>query len=94
MLGDENPVCGNKSPETLGGTAGGLCVYVEDCDAVFNRAVSAGATVMKPLTDQFYGDRSGTVIDPYGHPWTISTHVEDVSDDEMKRRLAAMMQPA
>ena len=93
MLGDECPVMGNKSPQSLGGTTGGLCVYVEDCDAVFGRAVAAGATVMKPPADQFYGDRSGTVIDPFGHAWTIATHKEDVSIDEMKARMAALMQP-
>ncbi len=93
MLGDENPQWGNKSPQTLGGTAGGLCVYVEDCDAVYEKALAAGATVMKPLADQFYGDRSGTVIDPFGHAWTIATHKEDVSLDEMKRRMAALAPP-
>ena len=93
MLGDENPEWGNKSPQTLGGSAGGLCIYVEDCDALFDRAVAAGATVMKPLADQFYGDRSGTVIDPFGHAWTLATHQEDVSIDEMKARMAALMQP-
>jgi PhnB protein len=93
MFGDENPQWGNKSPQTLGGTAGGLCLYVEDCDAVFEKALAAGATVMKPMADQFYGDRSGTVIDPFGHAWTVATHKEDVSLDEMKARMAAMMQP-
>lgn len=93
MLGDECPVMGNKSPQSLGGTTGGLCVYVEDCDAVFGRAVAAGATVMKPPADQFYGDRSGTVTDPFGHAWTIATHKEDVSIPEMKARMAALMQP-
>jgi PhnB protein len=93
MLGDENPDFGNKSPQTLGGTPGGLCIYVEDCDAVFEKALATGATVMKPMEDQFYGDRSGTVIDPFGHAWTIATHKEDVSLDEMKARMAAMMQP-
>jgi PhnB protein len=92
MLGDEHPEWGNKSPQALGGTPGGLCIYVEDCDAVFDRALKAGATVMKPMEDQFYGDRSGTVIDPFGHAWTIATHKEDVSIDEMKARMAALMQ--
>ena len=93
MFGDENPDFGNKSPQTLGGTPSGLCVYVEDCDALFARAVAAGASVMKPLADQFYGDRSGTVIDPFGHAWTFATHKEDVTMDEMKARMAALMQP-
>lgn len=92
MLGDENPDFGNKSPQALGGTAGGMCVYVADCDAVFNKAVAAGATVMKPLADQFYGDRSGTVIDPFGHAWTLATHIEDVTEEEMQKRMAAMAQ--
>jgi len=97
MLGDECPQMGNKSPETLGGATGGLCIYVDDCDAVFAKALAAGATVMKPMEDQFYGDRSGTVIDPFGHAWTLATHKEDVSIEEMQRRMAAMMaqmQPA
>jgi PhnB protein len=93
MFADETPEWGNKSPETLGGTAGGLCLYVEDCDAVFAKALAAGATVMKPMADQFYGDRSGTVSDPFGHAWTIATHKENVSVEEMHARMAAMMQP-
>ena len=93
MFGDECPEFGNKSPQTLGGTAGGLCLYVADCDAVFEKALAAGATVMKPMADQFYGDRSGTVIDPFGHAWTIATHKEDVSVEEMHARMAALMQP-
>lgn len=90
MLGEENPAWGNKSPQALGGTPAGLMLYVPDCDAVFARAVAAGATVMKPLTDQFYGDRSGTVIDPFGHAWTVATHVEDVPPGEMQKRMDAM----
>jgi PhnB protein len=91
MLCDEMPEWGNKSPQTIGGTASGLCVYVEDCDARFEQAVAAGATVTKPLADQFYGDRSGTVTDPFGHVWTLATHKEDVSVEEMHKRMAAMM---
>jgi PhnB protein len=91
MFGEENPAWGSKSPQALGGTPAGLCIYVEDCDAVFNRAVTAGATVMKPLADQFYGDRSGTVIDPFGHQWTVATHIEDVSPADMKTRMDAMV---
>ncbi|HET6576661.1 MAG TPA: VOC family protein [Fimbriiglobus sp.] len=93
MFGDECPVMGNKSPQSLGGTTGGLCIYVANCDAMFAKALATGATVMKPMADQFYGDRSGTVIDPFGHAWTIATHKEDVSLDEMKARMAALMQP-
>jgi PhnB protein len=65
-------------------------LYVNDCDAIFKRAVDAGATVKRPLADQFYGDRSGTVVDPFGNVWTISTHKEDVSKEEMEKRMAAM----
>jgi PhnB protein len=65
-------------------------IYVTDCDAVFKRAVDAGATVQRPLADQFYGDRSGTVVDPFGNVWTIATHKENVSQEEMGRRLKAM----
>jgi PhnB protein len=91
MLADEFPGMGHKSPTSLGGSPAGICLYVKDCDALFKQAVAAGATVMKPLQDQFYGDRSGTVIDPFGHQWTVATHIEDVSPDEMKRRHTEMM---
>ena len=90
MLADEFPEMVARSPASLGGTPVGFCLYVPECDAVFARAVAAGARVERPLQDQFYGDRSGTVIDPYGHKWTIATHVEDVSPQEMERRMAAM----
>lgn len=88
MLSSEMPGC-NKSPETLGGTPVSLCLYVEDSDASFKRAVDAGAEVLRPIEDQFYGDRSGGVIDPFGHQWWLMTHKEDVSPEEMKRRLPA-----
>jgi PhnB protein len=91
MMADEFPEMGAKGPHTLGGSAIGLCLYVEDCDALFHRAVSAGATVVRPLQDQFYGDRSGTVTDPFGHVWTIATHKEDVAPDEMEKRAAEAM---
>ena len=89
MLADEmdHPDAIAKSPRTLGGVTSGLCLYVVDCDAIFNRAVAAGAKVRRPLTNQFYGDRSGTVEDPFGQVWTMSTHVEDVAPDEMRRRM-------
>jgi PhnB protein len=89
MMADEmdHPDAISKSPRTLGGVTSGLCLYVVDCDAIFNRAVAAGGKVRRPLTTQFYGDRSGTVEDPFGQVWTISTHVEDVPPDEMKRRM-------
>jgi len=91
MLADEmdHPDAIAKSPRTLGGVTSGLCLYVVDCDAIFNRAVAAGAKVRRPLTNQFYGDRSGTVEDPFGQVWTVSTHVEDVPPDEMRRRMEA-----
>jgi PhnB protein len=94
MLCDEMPMFGNRGPESLGGTTCGLCVYVPDADAAFARAVAAGAKAFRPVQDQFYGDRSGTVIDPFGHLWTVSTHVEDVSVEEMQRRCADLMKSA
>ncbi len=92
MLADEmdHPDAVAKSPRTLGGVTSGLCLYVADCDALFNRAVEAGGKVRRPLTNQFYGDRSGTVEDPFGQVWTISTHVEDVAPDELRRRMEAV----
>ena len=89
MLGEESPERGFRSPQTLGGSGTGLCLYVEDVDAWFKRAVDAGGKVFRPVENQFYGDRTGTFIDPYGHNWTISTHVEDVTDEEMARRMKA-----
>jgi PhnB protein len=90
MLADESPEMGHKSPQTLGGTAITLMFYVQDVDAQFAKAVAAGGTVKQALKDQFYGDRSGTITDPFGHIWTIATHKEDVSPEEMQRRMAAM----
>jgi PhnB protein len=90
MLADEFPEWGAKSPQTIGGTPVGLAVYVDDVDAVFKQAIAAGGKEEKPVKDQFYGDRSGTLIDPFGHKWTIATLVEDVSSEEMQRRMAAM----
>lgn len=87
MLADEMP--DHKSPESLGGSGGGLMLYVTDVDQTFERAVAGGGKSMKPVENQFYGDRSGSLIDPFGHVWTIATHVEDVSEDEMNRRMAA-----
>jgi len=87
MLADEYPDYGNLSPKTLGGSSVRLHMYVEDVDAFFEKAVAAGAKVLIPLADQFYGDRSGRLEDPFGHVWLVSTHVEDVSPDEMERRM-------
>jgi PhnB protein len=84
MLADEYPEMGFKGPQ--GGSPVGLMIYVPDVDTQFKKAIDAGGKVMKPLQDQFYGDRSGTLTDPFGHVWTISTHKEDVSPEEMDRR--------
>ena len=90
MLADECPESGARSPEALGGTSVSLMLYVENSDAMTERAVAAGATVVRPIQNQFYGDRSATLSDPFGHQWTIATHIEDVSPEEIDRRLAAM----
>jgi PhnB protein len=95
MLSDEMPEMPDavaRTPKTLGGTTFGFNVYLEDVDSRFERAVAAGAKVRRPLTNQFYGDRSGTVEDPFGHLWTLASRVEDVSPEEMKRRMANMPQ--
>jgi len=97
MIGEENEAWGAKGPHSIGGSPVGLCVYFPDVDARTAAAVAAGATVVKPVMDQFYGDRSGTVSDPFGHQWTLATHIEDVSHEEMCRRMDEMMkgmQPA
>lgn len=85
-VADEVPAMGNKSPKTLGGTSVALYLYTERVDAVFKKAVAAGATVRMPVTDMFWGDRTGTVVDPFGHTWSIATHIEDVTPLEMKKR--------
>jgi PhnB protein len=90
MLSDEHPEQGFKGPKSLGGSAVGLMIYVDDCDAVFKKAIEAGGVETKPVQDQFYGDRSGSIKDPFGHIWTISTHKEDVTPEEIDKRLAAM----
>ena len=90
MLADEFPEMGARSPQALGGTPVGICLYVPDVDSLFNQAIQAGGKVERPLQNQFYGDRSGTFIDPFGHKWTIATHIEDVSPEEIGRRMAAM----
>jgi PhnB protein len=87
MMADEFPEMGARSPEALGGTPVSILLYVEDVDAMAPRAEAAGAKITRPLQDQFYGDRSCTLLDPFGHQWTISTHKEDVSPEEMKRRM-------
>ncbi len=87
MLADE--VAEHRGPESLGGSPVSILLYVEDVDSVFKQAVAAGAKVQRPLADQFYGDRTGGITDPFGHVWYISTHKEDVSPEEMKKRAAA-----
>jgi PhnB protein len=91
MLADEAPEIGFRAPTTIGGTPVVISVYVEDVDAVFERAIQAGATSLRALEDQFYGDRSGQFEDPFGHRWSVATHVEDVSPEEMERRSAEAM---
>jgi PhnB protein len=90
MLADEMPQMGYRSPAALGGSSVSVMLYVPDVDKVVERAVKAGAKVERPVADQFYGDRSGTIHDPFGHVWTVSTHKEDVSPEEMQRRAAGM----
>jgi PhnB protein len=93
FLGDEFPdMGGSPSPKTLGQTPSSLHLYVEDADAVFQRALNAGATVRMPIEDMFWGDRYGTITDPFGHEWAIATRKEEVSDEEMRRRVEAMSQ--
>ena len=89
MLADEFAEMKALSPLTIGGTAVLIMIYVEDADAVFGRAIAAGATELQPMADKFYGDRAGTLIDPFGHMWTVATHTEDVSPEEMQRRAEA-----
>ena len=91
MLADEHPAMGYRSPRSLGGSSVSILLYLEDVDRVFDRAVKAGAKAQRPVMDQFYGDRAGTLEDPFGHVWTIATHVEDVPPEEMKRRAEAAM---
>ena len=90
MLSDEHPEMGYKGAKSLGGTPVSLMIYVDDVDTVYQRAINSGGTEVKPLQDQFYGDRSGTLTDPFGHVWTVSTHKEDVTPEEIEKRLAAM----
>ena len=89
MLADEHPEMGARGPRTIGGSPISLALYVEDVDATVSRAVEAGAKLTRPVANQFYGDRTGGVEDPFGHAWHVATHVEDVSEEEMKKRAAA-----
>lgn len=89
MMADEYPEMGAKAPAAFGGSPVSLMVYCEDVDAMVKRAAEAGARIERPVENQFYGDRAGSIVDPYGHRWHIATHVEDVSPEEMKRRMQA-----
>jgi PhnB protein len=91
MLADEYPEMGIRGPKAIGGTPVTISVYVEDVDAVFDRALAAGATVVRPVRDEFYGDRTGQFEDPFGHRWSVATHVEDVAPEEMTKRAAEAM---
>jgi len=92
MLADEFPEMGARSPQSLGGSAVSILLYVEDVDALFSQAVAAGAKVLRPVEDKFYGDRSGGVVDPFGHQWHIATHKEDIAPEELQKRAAALGQ--
>jgi len=87
MLADEFPEFGSLSPQSIGGSPMGLHIYIENVDAAFDRAVKAGAQVEMPVSDQFWGDRYGKLKDPFGHNWSIATHIKDMSADEMKRSM-------
>ena len=91
MLSDEAPEMGARSPKTVGGTPVLISVYVEDVDAVFDAAIAEGATSIRAPENQFYGDRSGQFEDPFGHHWSVATHVEDVPPEEMEKRMAEVM---
>lgn len=91
MLADEFPDMGVRSPQSLGGNGSSILIYCEDVDSRFAQAVAAGAKEVRPVKDQFYGDRSGTIEDPFGHQWTIATRKEDVTLEECKRRHDEMM---
>jgi PhnB protein len=94
MLADEFPEMGARSARTLGGSPVHIYLYVEDVDAVTGKALAAGAKELRPVKDQFYGDRSGSIEDPFGHVWHVSTHKEDVPQDELKRRADEAMRPS
>jgi len=94
MLADENPAMGHSSATTIGASPVSLYVYIPDVDRVVELAASEGAKILKPVQDQFYGDRSGFIKDPFGHMWGIATHVEDVSPQEMEERMKKLTQAA
>jgi PhnB protein len=94
MLADENPQSGVMSPQTIGGFSAGLHVYVENADAIIQKAIENGAKPLRPIQNQFYGDRSGSILDPFGHMWSVATHIEDVSPEEMRKRMSAAVSQA
>lgn len=91
MLADEFPEMDKLGPKSRGGSTCSLMIYVPDVDAAFDKAVAAGAEVTRPVEDQFYGDRCGWLKDPFGHEWTVATHIEDVSEEELNKRMQEMM---
>jgi PhnB protein len=91
MLGEEMPGSGTRSPQSLGGTASGIFLYVDNVDVTFNQAIAAGAQVEMPLADMFWGDRYGRLKDPFGHSWSVATHIEDVAPEEMPKRMKEAM---
>ncbi len=94
MLADENPDMNARSPKSVGGSPISLVLYVEEVDKTVDRAVRAGAKVKRPVADQFYGDRTGGIEDPFGHQWYVATHIEDVSPEEMKKRAQELVPAA
>ena len=97
MLADEFPDMGHRGPKALGGTPVSLMVYVDDVDSAFKRAIDAGAKQQRPVENQFWGDRMGSLVDPFGHQWSLATHVEEVPADEIQRRMqefSKQQQPA
>ena len=90
MLSDEFPDWDKLGPDSRGGATASFMIYVEDVDSAFDRAVAAGGKALRPVEDQFYGDRSGTILDPFGHSWTPSTHIRDVPEEEMLEHMKAM----
>lgn len=94
MMADEHPDMNALAPQSPGSSGVGICLYVPNVDEVVRRAIEAGATLERPLANQYYGDRSATLTDPFGHKWTIATHIEDVTPEEIERRMAQMMKQA
>lgn len=89
MLSDESPSMDARSPKSLGGTPASFMIYVDDVDRAFDQAIKAGARPLRPVENQFWGDRTGTVVDPFGHKWTLGTHIEDVPPDQLQKRMEA-----